>query len=177
MNQYAILNAIGQDRPGLVDEVSRFILEAGCNVEDSRMAILGGDFAMLILLRGPGEAVERVLREAEDEGQTIGLRIRVHRSEAAAPGRREGLLPYEIHAYSLDHPGIVQRVAHYLAEHKINIRGLDTRVHNAPHSGQPLFSLHATVDVPAGERVAELRRGLAAIGAEEDIDFELKPVG
>lgn len=33
MNQYAILTAIGADRPGIVDEVSEFIFDRGGNIE------------------------------------------------------------------------------------------------------------------------------------------------
>jgi glycine cleavage system transcriptional repressor len=65
MAQYAILTAVGKDRPGLVDVVSRFILQCGGNIEDSRMAILGGEFAMVILVGGPPEAVQKVLGESD----------------------------------------------------------------------------------------------------------------
>ncbi|MCK4850155.1 MAG: glycine cleavage system protein R, partial [Phycisphaerae bacterium] len=35
MNTHLVISAIGQDRPGIVDEVSAFILGHQCNVEDS----------------------------------------------------------------------------------------------------------------------------------------------
>ena len=40
MTQYAVLTAVGSDQPGLVDAISRFILDHRCNIEDSRMAVL-----------------------------------------------------------------------------------------------------------------------------------------
>ncbi|MBI5544062.1 MAG: glycine cleavage system protein R [Deltaproteobacteria bacterium] len=175
MSDYAVLTAIGEDRPGLVDAISSFILQSGCNIEDSRMAILGGEFAMLILLSGEGPAVERVQAGAADAGHKVHLTVQVRRTRSTGESLRRDVLPYRIAAYSLDHPGIVQRVAHYLAEKRINIRAMETHVKPAPHSGQPLFSLEAVVDVPAGESVAELRRGLTAIGAEENIDFAMNP--
>ena len=49
MTQYAVLTAVGPDKPGLVDAISTFILDHQCNMEDSRMGVLGGEFAMLIL--------------------------------------------------------------------------------------------------------------------------------
>ncbi|MBM3890900.1 MAG: glycine cleavage system protein R, partial [Verrucomicrobia bacterium] len=45
MRQYLVVSAVGQDRPGIVDRISEFILDHDCNIEDSRMAILGGEFA------------------------------------------------------------------------------------------------------------------------------------
>ena len=49
---HAILTALGIDRPGLVDEVSRFIYDRGGNIEDSRMVNLRGQFAIMVLVGG-----------------------------------------------------------------------------------------------------------------------------
>jgi glycine cleavage system regulatory protein len=88
-----------------------------------------------------------------------------------------GALPYEICAYSMDHPGIVQRLSAFLAQRQINIRALDTRLTYAPVTGLPLFSIHALVDLPAKQNVAEVRRGLEQLCAQENIDVELRPAG
>lgn len=173
MPQHAVLTAVGPDKPGLVNAVSKFILDCGGNIEDSRMAVLGGEFAMLILVSGEAPAVERVLAGASQAGEAAGLSILAKRTQGGASGR--GTIPYALDAYSMDHPGIVQRVSRFLAERGINVRALDTRLTHAPITGQPLFSLHATLDVPSGVKVAELRRALEQIGADENIDLELKP--
>ena len=160
-----------------MDAVSKFILECGCNIEDSRMAVLGGEFAMLMLVTGQPAGVEKLTKGAAATGQKTKLAIQIRATQAPAEAAQKGTLPYEIEAFSMDHPGIVQRVAGFLAERQINIRALDTRLTNAPITGLPLFSLHATVDIPAQENVMELRRGLQAIGAQENIDIEMKPAG
>ena len=175
MNHYAVLTTIGEDRPGLVDALSQFILDCGCNIEDSRMAVLGGEFAMLILVTGEANSMEKLLKTIVATGEGLELTIQVKLTRAPAEARQKGTLPYEIEAFSMDHPGIVQRVANYLASRQINIRALDTRLTNAPITGLPLFSLHALVDLPASENVMEIRRGLQAIGARENIDIEMKP--
>src|SRR4051812_24767850 len=46
------LTAIGRDRPGIVARIARVLLQHGLNIEDSQMRILGGRFAMMLLLRG-----------------------------------------------------------------------------------------------------------------------------
>jgi predicted amino acid-binding ACT domain protein len=54
MDHHAVLTAIGADRPGLVDEVSAYVLERGGNLEDSRMLNLHGQFAMMMLVSVAG---------------------------------------------------------------------------------------------------------------------------
>jgi len=174
MPQHAVLTAVGPDKPGLVDAVSKFILDAGCNIEDSRMAALGGEFAMLILVAGEEAGIAKVASGAGAAGEKSGLTVLVRR--AGTPGgSKVGSIPYQIEAYSMDHPGIVQRVARFLAERRINVRALDTRVSHASVTGSKLFSLHATVDVPPDVNVIDLRKGLEQIGHQENIDLEVKP--
>ena len=55
--QYQVLTAVGRDRPGLVEKISSLLLGAGANLEDSRMAILGGEFALILLFSGTDQAV------------------------------------------------------------------------------------------------------------------------
>ncbi|HDJ86419.1 MAG TPA: glycine cleavage system protein R, partial [Chromatiales bacterium] len=43
MNNLLVVSALGQDRPGIVNELSLAILNCGCNIEDSRMTVLGGE--------------------------------------------------------------------------------------------------------------------------------------
>ena len=49
MTRWFILSAIGRDRPGLVSELARLVLDSDANLEDSRMTILGSDFAVILL--------------------------------------------------------------------------------------------------------------------------------
>jgi glycine cleavage system transcriptional repressor len=177
MDQYAVLTAVGSDRPGLVDVISKFILDAGCNIADSRMAVLGGECAMVILVAGDAAGVASVIDGAEAAGSAAGLVVGIKPTGAPGAGASGDAIPYRVSAYSMDHPGIVQRVSHFLGARGINVRALDTQVTSAPITGQPLFSLNAVIDVPAGESVRELRRGLEEIGAEENIDIEVKPAG
>ena len=175
MSKYAVLTAIGSDRPGLVDAVSKFILDSGGNIEDSRMAILGGEFAMLILVNGEAPAIEKILQGASAAGEAAGLSVVTKATRAPKEAAAEGTIPYKVDVYSMDHPGIVQKVSHFLAGRGINVRALDTRLSYAPITGLPLFSLHAAIDVPSSEKIAEVRGGLENIGAQENIDIEVKP--
>src|SRR2546430_14730252 len=61
MRRWFALSAIGRDRPGIVADLAELIYECDCNLEDSSMTILGSEFAVLLLLSGEGDDVERRL--------------------------------------------------------------------------------------------------------------------
>ena len=45
MKNYLVVSALGEDRPGLVNELSRVILECDCGIVDSRMTVLAANSA------------------------------------------------------------------------------------------------------------------------------------
>ena len=49
MTKHMILSLIGKDRPGIVDDVSTLLFDEGANIEESRMAALGGYFSIMAL--------------------------------------------------------------------------------------------------------------------------------
>ena len=54
MRRHLVMTFVGPDQIGIVDRVTRMILEYDGNVEESRMTRLGGEFAMLLLISVPG---------------------------------------------------------------------------------------------------------------------------
>jgi UTP:GlnB (protein PII) uridylyltransferase len=54
--EYLLLSATEPDRSGLVAELTAFIAECGCNVEDSRIVVLGGYAGIMLLLSGASAA-------------------------------------------------------------------------------------------------------------------------
>ena len=108
---YLVLTAVGPDRPGLVSEISSLVLAAGANLEDSRMAILGGEFALLMLVSGE----ESAMREVEARGGELGARLGLRLLTKATTSRQAArdFLPFQIRVTGVDRPGIVQRVVVY----------------------------------------------------------------
>ena len=49
---YLVISALGEDQPGIVNRLSKVLLDQGCNIEDSRMTVLGGEFAVMLLVEG-----------------------------------------------------------------------------------------------------------------------------
>lgn len=169
---YVVLTAVGPDRPGLVNEMSSLVREAGANLEDSRMAVLGGEFAIILLISGGADAVGRVKQiGAQLETDSKMRCILKETTRVSAP---MDYLPYRIRVSGADRPGIVQSIASILASRGVNVASLESRVTYAPESGTPLFVLEAKLHVPSKIVLSELRSQLAATCEEENLDFALE---
>src|SRR5581483_2917984 len=79
--QHSVLAVIGADRVGLVDEVSEFVLARGGSIEDSRMVNLRGQFAIIMLVAGTGEALDRL--DADLEALRSGSDVHAQLTPAA----------------------------------------------------------------------------------------------
>ena len=174
-----VMFATGRDRPGIVDRITGLIYDAGCNLEDSRMAILGEDFALIILVTGRSEDLATLRGKIPLVARELDLTVQVKETHAG-PGARGGAEPhirYSIHAVAMDHPGIVHRVTHVLSQNRVNISRLDTFLSNAPVTGTPVFALQIEAEVPTSVSVATLKAQLQEVAESENIDLEMHAAG
>jgi len=142
-----VLTLTGSDRIGLVQHVTESILECGGDVQASRMARLGGEFAMLLLVSIPESETDRLSANV-DELLGEGFKVVLTETEWGVSARRQGWLPYEIVVSGANHEGIIHEVAEHLSKQGIHIESIDTNVIPAPMSGAPLFTMEAIVVAP-----------------------------
>jgi glycine cleavage system transcriptional repressor len=168
---HLILTAIGPDRVGLVEKISAFISRHGCNIEDSKMAVFCGEFAVIVLISGEGVNLVKIGRDYREIETETGLAISI--KTPSTRSQPESFLPYKLMASCMDHPGIVYQISAVLSAMGVNIESMETRTYAAPVSGTPIFQLEAHLAVPTRTNVNSLREAFAQIQREENIDIEL----
>ncbi len=144
MRTNIVLTLTGPDRVGIVEEVTKIILDLGGNIETSRMARLGGEFAVLLLATVPEDRASGL--EKATAGLTAkGYSITISRTKSGPP---HGWLPYLIEVVGADHEGIIHQVAYELSRRGVNIESMITETTQAPETGIVLFSMTAHLAVP-----------------------------
>jgi glycine cleavage system transcriptional repressor len=166
-----ILTAIGPDQVGLVEKISEFISRHGCNIEDSKMAVFCGEFAVIVLISGDGNNLVKIGRDYREIETETGLAISIKTPLTRRPPG--AFLPYKLTASCMDHPGIVYQISAVLSSLGINIESMETKTYAAPVSGTPIFQLEADLAVPARTNINQLRARFAEIQREENIDVDL----
>ncbi|HEY2987459.1 MAG TPA: ACT domain-containing protein [Candidatus Binatia bacterium] len=170
---HLILTAVGPDRVGLVEKISAFITRLGGNIEDSKMAVFCGEFAVIILITGESANLVKIANACRDLEAQTGLTFSIKTPSTRKPV--ESLLPYKLTVSCMDHPGIVHKLSQALSKLGVNIESMETKTSAAPDSGTPLFRLEALVSVPAQGNVALLRERFGEIQREENIDIDFSP--
>ncbi|WJW76203.1 glycine cleavage system protein R [Thiohalobacter sp. IOR34] len=173
MSNHLVISAIGEDRPGIVNELTRGILEHGGNIADSRMTVLGGDFAVILLVSGNWNAIAKLEDQLPAIGERLGMTITTRRTETRESTRDQ--LPYLVDVVALDNPGIVHNLASFFSARNINIQDLSTTSYAAPHTGTPMFAVHMTVDIPARVHIATLREEFMDFCDQLNLDAVIEP--
>jgi len=172
-NNYLVITATGEDKVGLVDQLSSKIAESGCNIEESRMAVLGGQFALIMLLSGPWNALSKLEGQMEPLGEQLGLTIVHQRTQKR--DRTQPAIPYTVDVVAMDHPGIVRGLSAFFSRNGINIEELQTDTYPAPHTGTPMFSVSMTVGIQADVHIPTLRGNFLDYCDDLNLDASFEP--
>jgi glycine cleavage system regulatory protein len=164
-----ILTVSGDDRPGLVSDISARINERGASWERSQLSRLAGKFAGIVLVAvadGRFDGLVADLRALADER----LQVSVERTDE--PVERE-TLRLHLELLGADHPGIVAEISASLAAHGVGIDELSTDVYEAPMAGGTLFEAHAVLDAPPTSSTETLRSILEELADELMVEVRL----
>lgn len=171
---YLVISALGEDRPGIVNNLTKAIAEHDCNIEDSRMTVLGGEFAAMLLVEGKWNTLAKVENMVPELQNELGMTIVAKRTGERESARN--LIPYGVEVVAMDHPGIVNSLAGFFAEREINIEDMVTSSYAAPHTGTPMFSVNITVGIPSGTHIGQLREEFMDYCDSLNLDAILEPV-
>ncbi len=72
---YLVITALGADRPGIVNTITRHVSSCGCNIEDSRLAMLGEEFTFIMLFSGSWNAITLIESTLPLKGAELDLLI------------------------------------------------------------------------------------------------------
>lgn len=171
--EYAVITVIGPDTVGIMDRLAEVVASSGANIEETKASILGGEFAVIMLVTGLPGIAGSLGAKLQATGHSMGLSITVKQTKG--PTKPEGL-PYIIESISLDTPGIVRAVSSVLKSRGISIEDLESSVLAAPLSGSPMFSMRIGINITPGTRLNALKEELSRVAAEHDLDIEIRPM-
>jgi glycine cleavage system transcriptional repressor len=174
MSQNAILAGIGVDRPGIVDEVSRFLFDRGCTIADSQLCNLRGAASFMMLVSGDDAKLDRIREDIPSlccQSELTCTLLPATELVDTAPMRG---FSYRLLSRGRDQAGVVPRLSHLLRVLSVNIENL--RIDTPKDVKEPGFELNLLLSVPKETPISMLREYLAHLCGEIGITCELSPV-
>jgi glycine cleavage system transcriptional repressor len=169
------VTVIGKDRPGIVADATEILYRLGCNVEDSSCTMLGGDFAMILIVSHEKPFVKARLadefRAFHDMGLSSSIRS-LHDDEVCYRSPQGELCLVSV--YGSDQPGIVYRVTRALSERGINITDLNTRLIGSKE--EPVYVMMMEAALPAGFTIEETEALLEKLKKELKVEISVRTI-
>ena len=166
--QVVAVTVLGDDRRGIVADVTAALAGLGGNLEDSTMTLLRGHFAMVVLVRTSHSAaeVQTALAPLTEGGAlVVEARLLPDHETQDRPGTA-----YTLRVHGADRPGIVADITGVVAQHGGNIVDLGTRL------GRGLYVLVAELALPQGTTPARLESDLTEAARRLGVEVQLSPV-
>ena len=156
MIHHLVVTAIGTDRTGVVNKVTRHVSECGCNIVDSRLAILGNEFTFVMLLSGDWNAITQIEYSLPRKSHELDLITLMKRTAPHTMGSYPMLAEAEILIH--DEPGIVSLCTQFFSDQGWDIHALQSET---------------IQQVPANLLRAsfQLRLPVASAGSEEERSY------
>lgn len=173
---HCAVTIIGKDRPGIVAGATEVLYRLGCNIEDSSSTMLGGEFAMILIVSHEKPFTKsRLLEEFKAFGDSMQVSVFV-RTMSKSEIRQEaptGELCM-VSVYGSDRPGIVYRVTKELADRNINISDMNTKLIGTAEN--PVYIMMLEAVLPDGMEIEEVSLLLEKLKKELNVEIGVRSV-
>lgn len=170
MTTFLVMTAIGNDRPGLVEQLAQAVSRNGGNWLESSMSQLAGKFAGILRVSVPDDKADQLIKDLEALGGSLKLvieKVSGAREDAASQTLTLSLI-------GNDRPGIIREISAALAEQQVNVEELNTECTVAPMSGETLFNAEARLRVPPEMDLDAIQRRLEQIADDLIVDIKFQ---
>lgn len=164
-----VITLNGDDRSGIVESVSRVIVEFQGEWIESRMANLSGKFAGILRANLPDEQCEGftvALNKAVPD-----LNITIERVDTVPDV--SGQKVYKLELLGQDQPGIIHRISSLLVQNGATVEELESEVIDASMSGEKLFKASISLCLEQEQSIDKLQDALEQLANELIVDIEL----
>ena len=170
MESSYVITFIGDDRPGLVEQVSSVIENNQGSWHERRLSQLGGKFAGIVLVSLPsesGESLEADLKALSSSG--LSVRVTPSSSILEHGNYREITLT----VMGPDRLGIVREISRALAERRINVVEMDSHVGSAAMSAEMIFKARIDAQIPQDTDMDDLHDTLDEIANHMTLEIDM----
>lgn len=143
-----IISAVGADRPGMAHAVAQILFDCGCNIEDTTMTRLSGQFAMILAVESPDYTAQELETRLSPLRHALGLHVDVSAAGDVTEAQNDAPR-YILTAYGPEKTGLLARLTAILADKGANVTDVQTRVASAGMVYVMLLELELPVNISA----------------------------
>lgn len=164
LQHYLVITALGADRTGIVNTITRHVSSCGCNIEDSRLAMLGAEFTFIMLLSGSWNAITMIESTLPLKGAELDLLIVMKRTNAQPRPAMPATVWVQVDV--ADSPHLIERFTALFDSWQMNIAELVSRTQPGNDACAAQLFIQITAHSPASQNTSNIELAFKALCTE-----------
>ena len=169
--QHLVLTAIGKDKTGLVSELTGLVDECQCNILDSKMAIFGSEFSMIMLLAGDSPSLSQIEMRLPQLAMQLNLLTMMKRTTA----HKEANKPqFVLQLEGPDKVGTIKTLTSYLAQNSVDVKSLKSEANSV--NGQDWQNAEIVIELNDSTELMSFSQGFEKVCHSLSMKCTFKPI-
>uniref|UniRef100_A0A7S2UU75 ACT domain-containing protein n=1 Tax=Fibrocapsa japonica TaxID=94617 RepID=A0A7S2UU75_9STRA len=177
-SSHLIITASGPDRPGIVADFTKAVLDQNGSIAESKAVRMGGDFCIMmrILANQSGVTQMEDLKRSLSSVPNMAVDLREASPDKFGSLGTEPVCKTSFTLEGADHPGIVNAVTSFLCDKGFSIEELHTEAKSAPFGGTMLFLMNGKASSNVSQNFDELREGFKVLENQLNVDLLISQI-
>ena len=169
-----LVSAIAAGDTALLASLTKRVVDAGCNLIEARLTMLGREVSVQLLTGGSWDALAKfetaIARVQREDNLVVTLK---RTGSRVLPGNT---LPYAIEVIAADRPGVLNQLAEFFVRRSISIDTLSSSRYKAAQTGAEMFTATLSIGIPMAMHIAGLRDDFLEFCDSLNLDAILEPI-
>lgn len=171
MTNYLVVTAMGADRPGLVSKLARLASDCDCDIVDSRMALFGNEFTLIMMLSGSWASITKIETSLPSLSVELELMTVMKRTSKHTP--QNYISRIEVTFNGQDQRGTMKRISQFLADRSLDLGAVRSYSEELPDGSQTQHVFLA-INIPEKVELDKLETSIQALAEEMTLTCNIK---
>jgi glycine cleavage system transcriptional repressor len=170
MTHYLVVTAMGEDRPGLVSRLARLASDCDCDIVDSRMAIFGNEFTLIMMISGSWSAITKIENLLPNLSVELELMTIMKRTSKHTP--KNYISRIEVTFTGEDQRGTIKKITEFLAAKTMDLAAV--RSHAGEDDNTLIQSVFLAINIPEHIDLQQLEFDIHSLAASLTLQCSIK---
>ncbi|QFU23021.1 glycine cleavage system transcriptional repressor [Shewanella eurypsychrophilus] len=167
MSNHLVVTAMGSDRPGIVSKFARLASECDCDIVDSRMALFGNEFTLIMMLSGSWASITKM--ETQLPSLSVELELMTVMKRTSKHTAQNYISRLEVTFTGQDQRGTMKKITQFLADRSLDLGAV--RSHSEEDSqGKPTQNVFLTINVPEKVELDKLETSINELASDMSLN-------
>ncbi len=171
MSNHLVVTALGADRPGIVSRFARLASECDCDIVDSRMALFGNEFTLIMMLSGSWASITKM--ETNLPSLSVELELMTVMKRSSKHTAQNYISRLEVTFSGSNQRGTMKKITQFLADRSLDLAAVRSHA-DEDDQGDPSQNVFLTINVPEKVDLDKLETSINELADEVALDCSIK---